>query len=88
MIIFARKHQRRAADLEGRLDNAHQRIEQLTADVETARYNERTALQAREAADNRAAALDKRLIELQSANEHACKALTDQADTTPTGGAA
>lgn len=45
-------HRHRADDLAERLDTALQTIDQQKADLETARYNERTAIQARERAEN------------------------------------
>ncbi|MEY9937348.1 hypothetical protein [Streptacidiphilus sp. MAP5-3] len=90
--MFGKKHRHRADDLADRLDTAHQTIEQLKADVATAEFNQRTAIDARVLAESITAqqrgelvrragtilrlretntALEKRVAELQAANETA-----------------
>ena len=50
-MFGSKKHRRRADDLAERLDTALQAVEQHKADLETARFNERTAIRARERAE-------------------------------------
>jgi predicted phage tail protein len=50
--MFGKKHRLRADELQTRLDAVLQTNEQLRADLETARYVQRTAINAREEAEN------------------------------------